>query len=225
MGVSLIPVRRLTGGALLCAALAAAAPMGTAPAAAKPASQRAVPAVQPTASRCPAAQPSRRGVARPRRARICARPRIVPFGRVDWGRVMRAVPRPAGATSPAGEPAAPAPAAPAGEVDGGATVPPPIYSNPRALQVRGFEFGLRLSKASVLAGEVRVEFNLIGAEDPHNLILARADGRDVMTFHEQPAGEVLARMLPLTAGRWRLFCSLPGHQEAGMEADLEVVPG
>ena len=53
---------------------------------------------------------------------------------------------------------------------------PPIYSNPYAVQVQGFEFGLQLSKAAVSAGDVRVEFNLARAEDPHNLWLVREDG-------------------------------------------------
>jgi uncharacterized cupredoxin-like copper-binding protein len=29
-------------------------------------------------------------------------------------------------------------------------------------------------------------------------------------------------MLPLTRGRWKLFCSLSGHEAAGMRATLTV---
>ena len=122
---------------------------------------------------------------------------------------------PAPGASPAAQPAAtPAPDAP---------VLPPIYSNPYAVQVQGFEFGLQLSKASVSAGDVRVEFNLTRAEDPHNLWLVREDGSGApYSFEEEPSGAVVARTLALTRGRWKLFCSLAGHEAAGMRAVLTV---
>ena len=100
---------------------------------------------------------------------------------------------------------------------------PPIYSNPYAVQVQGFEFGLQLSKATVSAGDVRVEFNLARAEDPHNLWLVREDGAgSAYSFDEEPSGAVVARTLALTRGRWKLFCSLNGHEAAGMRATLTV---
>jgi plastocyanin len=100
---------------------------------------------------------------------------------------------------------------------------PPIYSNPYAVQVQGFEFGLQLSKASVSAGDVRVEFNLTRAEDPHNLWLVREDGAGApFSFDEEQSGAVVAKTLALTRGRWKLFCSLTGHEAAGMRATLTV---
>ena len=105
------------------------------------------------------------------------------------------------------------------------TVPelPPIYSNPFAVQVQAFEFGFQLSKGTVSAGDVRVEFNLVRAEDPHNLLLVRSDGSGPLhEFGEEPSGAVVARTLPLTRGRWTLFCSLAGHEAAGMRATLTV---
>jgi uncharacterized cupredoxin-like copper-binding protein len=75
----------------------------------------------------------------------------------------------------------------------------------------------------VSAGDVRVEFNLSRAEDPHNLWLIREDGTgSAHVFEEEPSGAVVARMLPLTRGRWKLFCSLSGHEAAGMRATLTV---
>ena len=120
---------------------------------------------------------------------------------------------------------APAPAAaqPAPTPAPDAPVLPPIYSNPYAVKVQGFEFGLQLSKANVSAGDVRVEFNLSRAEDPHNLWLVREDGTGTPhSFDEEPSGAVVARTLPLTRGRWKLFCSLTGHEAAGMRATLTV---
>ena len=138
---------------------------------------------------------------------------------------------------PAGAFSAPAPfaTAPAPTADAAAaptpapvTAPPgpvlpPIYSNPYAVQVQGFEFGLQLSKAAVSAGDVRVEFNLARAEDPHNLWLVREDGAgSAYSFDEEPSGAVVAKTLALTRGRWKLFCSLNGHEAAGMRATLTV---
>ena len=100
---------------------------------------------------------------------------------------------------------------------------PPIYTNPYAVQVQAFEFGLQLSKATVSAGDVRVEFNLSLAEDPHNLWLVREDGTGTPHgFDEEPSGAVAAKTLALTRGRWKLFCSLSGHEAAGMRAVLTV---
>src|SRR4051812_42834007 len=93
----------------------------------------------------------------------------------------------------------------------------------RAVQVRGFEFGLNLSRAEVLAGSVRVEFNLTSAEDPHTLVLARMDGTGPsFRFDEQASGTVGTKSLSLTSGRWQLVCDLPGHAEWGMKVNLEV---
>ncbi len=123
--------------------------------------------------------------------------------------------------APVPGPAAPAPAPTAPEPPGPTL--PPVYSNPRAVQVQAVEFGLQLSKSTVLAGNVAVEFNSSRAEDAHNLILVRADGDGPLhAFDEQPSGAVSSRSLPLTAGRWTLFCSLAGHEAAGMRATLSV---
>jgi hypothetical protein len=132
----------------------------------------------------------------------------------------------AGAAVPA------APAAPAAPAPAVATTPTPTptpaptvpqIGSGRAVQVRGFEFGLNLSRAQVLTGSVRVEYNLTSAEDPHTLILFREDGTGATySFDEQASGSVLAKSLTLTAGTWRLVCDLPGHADAGMQATLEV---
>jgi hypothetical protein len=100
---------------------------------------------------------------------------------------------------------------------------PPVYSNPFAVQVQAFEFGLQLSKSKVSAGNVRVEFNLVRAEDPHNLFLVREDGSGpAYSFDEEPSGVVVAKTFPLTGGRWNLFCALPEHEGKGMRATLTV---
>jgi Copper binding proteins, plastocyanin/azurin family len=118
--------------------------------------------------------------------------------------------------------AAPGPVASPAPTPTGPTLPT-IPTNPRALQVQAYEFGLTLSKGTVLSGGVRVEFNSSRAEDPHNLYLARADGTGaVYHFDEQASGAVSSKSLTLSTGRWTLFCSLPGHEAAGMKATLTV---
>jgi plastocyanin len=140
------------------------------------------------------------------------------------------VPRPFGSLAPAaalpggGGTAAPAPVAtPTPTPPPTGPTLPTIPSNPRALQVQAYEFGLTLSKGTVLSGGVRVEFNSSRAEDPHNLYLVRADGTGTAYhFDEQASGAVSSKTLTLSTGRWTLFCSLPGHEAAGMKATLTV---
>ena len=50
---------------------------------------------------------------------------------------------------------------------------------------------------------------------------ARGSGHPGPDPHAHPRA-VVARMLPLTRGRWKLFCSLRGHAAAGMRATLTV---
>jgi plastocyanin len=128
------------------------------------------------------------------------------------------------ATAPAAAADAPATGgAPATTGEPAGPVLPPVYSNPRAVQVRAYEFRFQLSKSSVSAGDVSVEFNLSAAEDPHDLWLVREDGTGAAhSFGETPAGAVVRTAFPLTAGRWTLFCSLTGHQAAGMRSTLTV---
>ena len=102
------------------------------------------------------------------------------------------------------------------------TVPPPD-DNPHALQVVSGELHLNLSKATVLSGPVRVEFNNAFAEDPHDLHLARQDGTGPSyAFGTLEAGGIEAKTLNLSAGAWQLFCALPEHASRGMTARLSV---
>jgi plastocyanin len=181
----------------------------------------------------PKAQCAKVSAKRPARARrraalkrLCARPgrRLVGESRTSLIGVPGSFAAPAPfAVAPAAAPAAPVAGEPEPAPAPEAPVLPPIYSNPFAVQVRATEFALQLSKASVSAGDVRVEFNLSRAEDPHNLWLVREDGTgSPYSFDEQPSEAVVAKTLALTRGRWKLFCSLTGHEAAGMRATLTV---
>jgi hypothetical protein len=184
------------------------------------------PRLAPAKPRCAAGAAHAARAAHTGRARTVRRPRAC--ARLRGGRLYRAA-RALGAFSFAPAPAPPAvtptpsPApTPSASPD---PVPelPPVVSDPRALQVQAVEYALQLSKPKVSTGNVKIEFNLARAEDPHNLVLVRADGSGApISFDEQPAGAVVTRTVPLTAGTWTLFCSLTGHQALGMRATLKV---
>jgi hypothetical protein len=129
-----------------------------------------------------------------------------------------------GSTTGPSAPGAPGESAPGSD---DSDPPPPPLPEPgtgaRNLQVRAGEFWLSLSKPAVPAGNVRVEFNNIQAEDPHDLYLVREDGSGgVYSFGVLGSGDVESKTFPLSAGTWSLFCALPEHAERGMTARLTV---
>jgi len=118
--------------------------------------------------------------------------------------------------------AAPVEAAPA------STTAPPSSPEPEPeleanrLSVKGVEYYFVLSRPSVRAGSVTVELNNQG-EDPHNLNL-RPEGSDAEPL-QIPETDSLQRSVAtfdLPAGKYRLWCSLPEHEEKGMAATLAV---
>lgn len=127
-----------------------------------------------------------------------------------------------GVTTPA-----PAPGAVAGDPTGAAeTAPapgsPPAPPAPARLQVVLDEFSLSLSRPSVVAGPVIVSVVNLG-EDPHDLA-ARPDtgtaGSRQTSPEVEPEGGVGTAELTLGRGTWILYCTLPGHEAAGMRARL-----
>ena len=105
---------------------------------------------------------------------------------------------------------------------------PPSEEGPTVgrLSVKAAEFKFILSRPSVTAGEVIVELDNQG-EDPHNLNLQLADGQGP-EFHlgEVGVAETAApERFTLASGTYRLWCSIPGHEELGMNVDLEVRAG
>jgi hypothetical protein len=101
---------------------------------------------------------------------------------------------------------------------------PPPEPEPEAnrLSVKGVEYYFVLSRPSVRAGAVTIELNNQG-EDPHNLNL-RLEGSDAEPL-QLPEIDSLQRSVAsfdLPAGKYRLWCSLPEHEEKGMSAALTV---
>jgi hypothetical protein len=119
-------------------------------------------------------------------------------------------------------------AAPAPSPDGPSPAPgTPQLSPPeplaRFVSVAAREWSLTLSRPVVGAGSVTIELRNLG-EDPHNLVVSPDDGSHdpLAGWAETGPGDFLRQSVTLPAGRYLLFCSLEGHEAAGMSARLRV---
>jgi plastocyanin len=98
----------------------------------------------------------------------------------------------------------------------------PARSAPAALGVREHEYRIGLSRLSVAAGRVIVELDNEG-QDGHDLRLApMGTGQPVLSFDELRSGARATKTVTLRPGAYRLWCSLPGHEAAGMHGVLWV---
>ena len=129
-------------------------------------------------------------------------------------RRRRARRRPAGAPAPK-PPLAPALARPSR---------PSLRRRPlaRYVSAQAREFSFTLSRPLVGTGDVTIELQNDG-EDPHNLVVSPEGTHDpLLTFLDQEPATVSAATLTLQPGRYYLWCSLEGHEAAGMHASLRV---
>jgi uncharacterized cupredoxin-like copper-binding protein len=72
------------------------------------------------------------------------------------------------------------------------------------------------------AGRVEVEYVQEGTL-PHSLVIERSDGGDVHGFRLE-VGDVDADSgtVDLPPGDYVFYCDVPGHRDAGMEAEVQV---
>jgi hypothetical protein len=94
---------------------------------------------------------------------------------------------------------------------------------PARLFVNAKEWSLVLSRGSLKPGQARIQLFNAG-EDAHDLRLQRVGGTRTLAIRETTPGELTELRTILRRGKWRLWCSLPGHAKAGMRATLTVVP-
>jgi hypothetical protein len=95
---------------------------------------------------------------------------------------------------------------------------------PARLMVTAREFSLVLSRPAIRHGAAIVQLVNLG-EDGHDLRLVRLGGRVASRPHGTPEtrpGAVSNWRGRLGAGRYEVFCSLPGHERRGMRAVLRV---
>jgi hypothetical protein len=92
--------------------------------------------------------------------------------------------------------------------------------------VAGTEYRLQLSRGAVKRGHALIQFVNRG-QDPHDLRLLRVGAPPARTLSvpEIRPGELVQLDTRLSAGRYRLWCSLPGHEQRGMHAVLSVRRG
>jgi plastocyanin len=138
-----------------------------------------------------------------------------------------------------GPPAAAAPQA-SGGIDGtppisssgagssGAAQAPPESSSPGSpppsvphVQVTAVEYGLTLSRSTVPAGKVVLEFVNRG-QDEHNLNATPLEGPLTASFANAVSGTIVDQQIEMRPGTYTLFCSLPEHEQKGMKATLVV---
>lgn len=92
---------------------------------------------------------------------------------------------------------------------------------PARLFVNAKEFSLIMSRQSLHPGSARIQlYN--GGEDAHDLRLKRVGGTRTLRVQETAPGDVSELKTMLRSGKWKLWCSLPGHAKAGMRATLVV---
>jgi len=119
-------------------------------------------------------------------------------------------------SSAAGSPSAP----PTGGTESGTPTGSPPPSVPR-VQVTAVEYSFSLSRTTVPAGKVVLEFVNHG-QDEHNLNAQLGEGALVGSIANTASEGVRDLQVELRAGTYTLFCSLPEHEQKGMKATLTV---
>jgi plastocyanin len=95
----------------------------------------------------------------------------------------------------------------------------PAVSGPTSpkLELEATEMRYTPSKIAVAGGEVPVVLRNVGLVI-HDL---RVEKKPTLLVEAAP-GKTVTATWPLDKGRYRIYCSLPGHRAAGMEGVLEV---
>jgi plastocyanin len=89
------------------------------------------------------------------------------------------------------------------------------------VQVSAVEYSFSLSRTSVPAGKVVLEF-VNNGQDEHNLHLENGEGPLSESIGDTPSKGVSDLHLEMKPGSYTLFCSLPTHESRGMKATLTV---
>jgi plastocyanin len=109
------------------------------------------------------------------------------------------------------------PAGGAGEGSGEPSGPPSIPH----VQVTAVEYHFTLSRTTVPAGKVALEFVNAG-QDEHNLNVLSGEGNLSGSFPTTLSKGVRDETLEFRHGSYTLFCSLPEHEAKGMHSTLTV---
>ncbi len=93
---------------------------------------------------------------------------------------------------------------------------------PRAVPLKVTEFTITPGAVSARVGE-RLSFRVsnMGVLE-HNVSIQDPSGEEVALLSLMPNQHGTLQIEPFTAGEWRIICTLPGHEMAGMSATLTV---
>jgi plastocyanin len=106
------------------------------------------------------------------------------------------------------------------EGDGSSVAADPATGADLTVEAHDIEFGRDAYRVD--SGPVTIEYQQEGSL-PHSLVIEGADGGAVDGFRLEVGGADSDRdTVDLPAGEYLLYCDLPGHRDAGMEADLHV---
>jgi hypothetical protein len=94
---------------------------------------------------------------------------------------------------------------------------------PARMLVEAREYRFTLSRTVLRAGPAIVQLADRG-EDPHDLRLVKLGGAraHAAAIPQVLPGGVSAWRGTLSRGRWKLYCTLPGHAQLGMHAVITV---
>jgi uncharacterized cupredoxin-like copper-binding protein len=73
------------------------------------------------------------------------------------------------------------------------------------------------------AGDVTFTIKNVGSVD-HDFVIEDSKGKVLAQATPFPAGKTVQVKAKLAAGSYTIFCSIPGHREAGMQTPLVVRP-
>jgi uncharacterized cupredoxin-like copper-binding protein len=96
----------------------------------------------------------------------------------------------------------------------------PAHAAPARVQVVEKEYFLTLSRLRVPHGTVIMQVVNFGM-DNHDLVVQSKSGKS-WKFDTLSPEDHATKTLSLPAGKYTLFCSLPGHRKLGMVATLTV---
>jgi uncharacterized cupredoxin-like copper-binding protein len=92
---------------------------------------------------------------------------------------------------------------------------------PLSVQLIAREFRFDPREVTAAPGEITFLVKNQGTIE-HNFVLDNSAGRTVAEISVIEPGQALEIQAAVQAGTYTIYCSLPGHREAGMVATLEV---
>jgi uncharacterized cupredoxin-like copper-binding protein len=94
---------------------------------------------------------------------------------------------------------------------------PAPAAKPQAIAVTETEFKITLPSSQLKAGAVTFDVKNVG-QTPHDLVVV-GNGVNAKTPLVDP-GKIAQLKVTLKAGKYELYCSVPGHKQAGMDTKV-----